>query len=81
MTLDGQSVAVHRVMWVLLFGYIPGREQVDHTCRNRLCVNPMHLEKVTHKENQRRRDRARADMMGHNNGPTLEPLMCERIEE
>lgn len=55
MKLDGHTVAVHRVMFVILNGYIPGKKQIDHLCRNRLCVNPTHLEMVTHKENQRRR--------------------------
>lgn len=62
MCLDGQTVAVHRVMATLFMGYIPGKKQVDHTCRNRLCVNPDHLEIVTHKENQRRRDAEREEL-------------------
>ncbi|MGV1791029.1 HNH endonuclease signature motif containing protein [Rhizobium sp. A37_96] len=60
MSLSGQTVAVHIVMFTNEHGYVPGRKQVDHKCRNRRCVNPAHLELVTHKENQRRRDRARA---------------------
>lgn len=55
MHLDGQTVAVHRVMWTNFYGYIPGKMQIDHVCRNRLCVNPDHLQMVTHQENQRRR--------------------------
>lgn len=55
MCLDGQTVAVHRVMYTNENGYIPGRKQIDHTCRNRCCVNPAHLEMVTHKKNQRRK--------------------------
>lgn len=58
MCLDGQTVAVHRVVFTHYFGYVPGRKQIDHKCRNRLCVNPDHLEMVTHKQNQKRRDRA-----------------------
>lgn len=59
MTLDGATVAVHRLMWTNEHGMIPPKKQIDHKCRNRLCCNPEHLEMVTHKENQRRRDRER----------------------
>lgn len=58
MSLDGATVAVHRAAWINENGIIPPRKQIDHTCRNRLCVNPAHLELVTHRENMRRRDRA-----------------------
>jgi len=46
MNLDGQTVAVHKVMWTNEHGFIPGKKQLDHVCRNRLCVNPSpeHLE-------------------------------------
>ena len=62
MSLDGQTVAVHRVTWTNRHGYIPGRKTLDHVCRNRLCVNPdpEHTEMVTHKTNCLRRDKARA---------------------
>ena len=62
MTLDGQTVAVHIVMWTNAHGFVPGRKQLDHLCRNRRCVNPEHLELVTHKQNQKRRDRARREV-------------------
>lgn len=58
MTLDGATVAVHIAMWVNENGLIPPRKQLDHKCRQRLCVRPSHTELVTHKENQRRRDEA-----------------------
>lgn len=58
MSLDGQTVAVHRVMFINTHGFVPRKKQIDHLCRNRMCVNPNHLEMVTHKENQRRRDNA-----------------------
>ena len=61
MCLNGQTVAVHRVMYTHVHGYIPGKKQIDHLCRNRMCVNPNHLEMVTHRENQRRRDNAYND--------------------
>ncbi len=58
MCLNGQTMAVHRVMFTNQYGIIPGKKQIDHKCRNRMCVNPDHLEMVTHKENQRRKNNA-----------------------
>lgn len=57
--LDGATVAVHRLMWTNRNGLIPPRKQIDHKCRVRCCVNPDHVEMVTHKENMKRRDAAR----------------------
>ena len=61
MSLDGATVAVHRVMYTLFHGFIPPRKQIDHTCKKRACCNPEHLELVTHLENQRRRDAKETD--------------------
>lgn len=55
MSLNGQTVAVHLVVYSHFYGYIPGKKQVDHLCNQRLCCNPVHLEMVTHKTNQKRR--------------------------
>ena len=55
MCLDGQTVAVHIVIYTHHNGYIPGKKQIDHLCGNRLCCNNDHLEMVTHLKNQRRR--------------------------
>ncbi len=59
MSLDGQTVAVHIVMFTIFFGYIPGKKQIDHKCNNRICCNPDHLQMVTHKQNQKLRDERR----------------------
>lgn len=33
MSLDGQTVAVHKVMFVNSNGFVPGKKQIDHKCR------------------------------------------------
>lgn len=58
MKIEGQTVAVHRVVWITLAGYLPRKKQIDHKCRQRRCVRPSHLEKVTQLQNCRRRDAA-----------------------
>ena len=55
MSLNSQTVATHIVVYTHFHGYVPGKRQVDHKCRNRLCCNPEHLELVSHLQNQRRR--------------------------
>jgi hypothetical protein len=44
----------HRVIYELLVGPIPKGLTIDHLCRVRCCVNPGHLEPVTHAVNMKR---------------------------
>ena len=41
----------HRLVYTLLKGAVPPGLELDHLCRTRSCVNPEHLEPVTHREN------------------------------
>ena len=43
-----------RVAYTLASGPIPEGLELDHLCRNRICVNPSHLEVVTHRTNDQR---------------------------
>lgn len=50
------NVLAHIIYWVKYKGPVPEGLQLDHLCRNKICVNPEHLEPVTAQENIRRRD-------------------------
>lgn len=56
----GRPQLVHRLVYAHLVGAIPDGKHLDHTCSNRRCVNPEHLQPVTIPENNaasRRRGR------------------------
>jgi hypothetical protein len=48
---DGWFHMAHRRVWERLVGPIPEGATLDHLCRVRLCVNPEHLEPVSHRTN------------------------------
>ena len=58
----GESWRAHRFSYEHFKGPITKGLEVDHLCRVRSCVNPDHLEAVTHLENVRR---GRADYNKH----------------
>ena len=61
---NGRQTYAHRIAHELFHGPIPEGLEVDHLCRNRLCVRPTHLEAVTGAENKRRA-RERAGLLDH----------------
>lgn len=48
------SWKAHRIAYTLKKGPIPEGLTLDHLCRNKLCVNPSHLEPVTQSVNSSR---------------------------
>ena len=57
-SINGRRVLAHRMSYTWMVGPIPEGLQLDHLCRNTLCVNPAHLEPVTQKVNMERTPRA-----------------------
>ena len=54
---DGDMIQGSRLAWTAMRGPIPTDRtlQIDHLCRNRLCLNPYHLELVAPTVNIQRR--------------------------
>lgn len=48
------GLSAHKVVYESLVGPVPAGLELDHLCRVRACVNPAHMEPVTHAENMRR---------------------------
>lgn len=63
------NVSGHKLFYQLFVGFIPHPLVIDHLCRVHYCVNPAHLELVTHKENTAR------GMWIQRRGPALK-TMC-----
>ena len=54
--LGGGGVLVHRHAYETMVGPLVDGLTIDHLCRNRICVNPQHLEQVSYRENVMRGD-------------------------
>lgn len=52
-TINGKMTKAyaHRISYTIFIGIIPEGLSLDHLCRNTSCINPLHLEPVTHREN------------------------------
>ena len=46
-----KQVLIHRLSYEVFKDELTKGLEIDHLCRNKLCINPDHLEEVTHKEN------------------------------
>ena len=58
--VEGKKWRAHRLAYEQAKGPIPDGLVIDHLCNTTACVNPDHLEAVTHSENMKREvDRGR----------------------
>lgn len=58
---DGENRLAHRVAYSVLIAPLAKGLEVDHKCHTPRCVNPDHLQAVTHGKNQENRASARRD--------------------
>lgn len=55
-TYGKSNLMAHRVVYQLLVGNLSQEDTLDHLCKNKMCVNPKHLEPVPFKVNVLRSD-------------------------
>ena len=53
-SFGGRRMKAHQFAYEFYKGTIPSELEPDHKCRVRCCVNPEHMEPVTHRENTMR---------------------------
>lgn len=52
---EGKKYRAYRITYEEVKGHIPEGLEIDHLCKVPQCINPEHLEAVTHKVNMQRR--------------------------
>lgn len=50
-SVNGKHRLVHRITHEQMFGPIPKGKEAHHKCENKGCINPLHIQPVTHAEN------------------------------
>lgn len=61
-SIAGHMRPAHRIAFESVHGLVPTASELDHLCREPLCVRPSHLEVVSHAENMRRIRKARCEV-------------------
>ena len=75
------STSAHRASYFLAHGYVENNLDIDHLCRVTSCVNPDHLEAVTHRENILRGDTFAARHAAKTHCPKGHPLSKNNLVE
>lgn len=73
LSVGGKQLRAFRVLYERIHGPIPKGLELDHKCRNIRCVNPDHMEPVTHGENLARGDTLNARNLAKTQCPAGHP--------
>lgn len=68
---DRGVVGAHCFAYELMIGPVPPGLELDHLCRNRRCVCPLHMDPVTHDENVQRADNRKPQLTHCKRGHAL----------
>lgn len=77
--IQNKHTSAHRIFYKWFKGEIEDGLQIDHLCRNKLCVNPGHLEAVTPKINILRSEGVGAKNSRRNSCIRNHPLSGENL--
>lgn len=71
-SVNGKRKLAHRVVYELKVSKIPGGLSIDHKCEVKNCVNPAHLQIVTHQQNMQLHHNRRGSLLVCRNGHSRE---------
>jgi hypothetical protein len=77
--IKGRMVRAHRLSYERWVGNIPHGLVIDHLCRVTQCVNPLHLEPVTHRVNTLRGDTLPAAHIKKTHCPSGHPYSGDNL--
>ncbi len=73
----GKTRYVHRIVYEAVNGPVPDGLELDHLCRTPACINPAHLEAVTHRENVLRGEGLAAQQVKRTHCPQGHPYSAK----
>ena len=74
-------MTVHRLAWMIANNRLPTKRNINHTCHNKLCVNPDHLTEGTQQEKMQAMRRDGIKLGSPSRGPRQGPSLRKQNRE